>query len=535
MEPVACSFGLPGMTSSSTDAHVDQDGRLWRAVWRTHFYAGILSAPVLLVFAITGLVILYTGPIRNAVHRDLLTLTSVSVAEASPKSLEEQRSYVESQFPRYSVAGVTPPAKPGDSTKFALSAKSGVGSVLHAFVDPGTGEVLGSMKEGDDVVGMANRWHGFLNNESLKVPIPSLPAFALTSNAVVKKIPLGRVLIEIVAGWLLVLAISGVYLWWPRKTRASAAERGVSAKTLRARWRRLHALPGLFMSWVLLFFVVTGMPWSPYWGDGWRTVASKVTPRASIEQPSSVVQRTGALDRFGNKIPWVTQELPVPASQPSVSSVPSGHNDSVSHRHAPTVGGTRATVLSLDDVARIAKEEKLAAGYSIALPVDAAEKTKSGKTTYTYGSFALAEPWPARIDRERTVYVDQFSGKALATSTPGDWGQGQLGTLTEFGVQTHMGTQFGLVSRIIMTLGCLTVLWSVFSAFVMYTRRRRPGTVGLPRRPHDVRIAKKLLVMFAVLGIVYPLWGASLALVLLFDRFVIRRVPKLRSGFGMRA
>jgi uncharacterized iron-regulated membrane protein len=521
----------------------DSASRLWRAVWRTHFYAGILSAPVLVILAISGLVILYTEPIRLAVHHDTMTVSATATAKAKP--LESQRVAVEASFPQFSVAGVTPPANRTGATKFALSPKSGSGSVRHAFVDPFTGRVLGSMKEGDDIVGMANRFHGFLNNESVKVPIPSLPAFAFTSNAVVKKIPLGRLLIEIVAGWLLVLAISGVYLWWPRKIRRSAADRGLAdvagAHTKRSRWRQLHALPGLCLSWVLLFFVVTGMPWSPYWGDGWRTVSSKLTPRASIEQPSSVVERTGALDRFGNKIPWVTQETPVPASSPSVSSaastpvLESGHNDSVSHRHAPTVGGTKATVLSLDDVARVAQQEKLAAGYSIALPVDAAEKSKSGKTKYTYGSYALAEPWPARIDRSRTVYVDQFSGKTLAVSTPGDWGQGQLGTLTEFGVQTHMGTQFGLVSRVIMTLGCLTVLWSFVSASVMYTRRRRPGTAGLPRRPRDVRMARKLLVMFGALGLVYPLWGASLVLVVLFDRLLIRSIPNLRTAFGMRA
>jgi uncharacterized iron-regulated membrane protein len=538
-------------------AQSDTESRIWRGIWRTHFYAGILSAPVLVVFAITGLVILYTDPIQSAVHRNLRTVSSSSIADANAprRSLEDQRVAVEKAFPAYSVAGVTPPRNVRATTKFALSPKSGEGAVRHAFVNPVSGEVLGSMKEGDDVVGLANRLHASLNNESFKVPIPSLPAFALTSDAVVKRIPVGRLLLEIVAGWLLVLAISGVYLWWPRKHRASANQRGIAAAsgtsgtsrtiTKRARWRQLHSLPGLVLSWVLLFFVVTGMPWSPYWGSGWRTVSGKLTPRASIDQPSSVVQRTGALDRFGNKIPWVTQETPVPASQTpatpgepdgsSAANVPSGHNDSVSHRHAPTVGGTQATVLTLDDVARVAQQEKLAPGYSIALPVDETKMVGSGETTYTYGSYALAEPWPARIDRERTVYVDQFSGKTLATSTPGDWGQGQLGTLTEFGVQTHMGTQFGIVSRIVMTLGCLTVLWSVFSATMMYTRRRRPGTAGLPRRPRDVRMAKKLLVMFAMLSLVYPLWGASLVLIVLFDRLVIRQVPKLRVAFGMRA
>jgi uncharacterized iron-regulated membrane protein len=126
------------------------------------------------------------------------------------------------------------------------------------------------------------------------------------------------------------------------------------------------------------------------------------------------------------------------------------------------------------------------------------------------------------------------SGKTLAVSTPGDWGQGALGTVTEFGVQTHMGTQFGIISRLIMTFGCVAVLWSIVSALIMFWKRRRPCTAGVPRRPTEIKTARRLFGIFAVLAIVYPLWGMTAAMVMGFDRFVIRRNRRMKVAFGQR-
>jgi uncharacterized iron-regulated membrane protein len=99
-------------------------------------------------------------------------------------------------------------------------------------------------------------------------------------------------------------------------------------------------------------------------------------------------------------------------------------------------------------------------------------------------------------------------------------------------VSTHMGTQLGIVSRIFMTMLCVLSIWSVISGFVMFWKRRRPGTSGLPRRPVDVRLSKGLAVIAVVLAIVYPQWGVTALLVLAFDRFVIRKVRPLRTTFG---
>jgi uncharacterized iron-regulated membrane protein len=505
--------------------------RTWRTLWRMHFFAGILSFPVLGLLAISGLVILYTGPIQRLHHGEMMQVAPVN----RPLTLEAQRAKVEREFTAFQTAGVTPPASKDRSTMFSMRPKNGEGPVKQVFVHPGTGQLLGSRDEGSGIVGLANRVHGNLNNKSIMVPLPSLSGLAGGEGGFIKRVALGSLLVEIFAGWALVLAASGVYLWWPRKA-------GQSRNTIvprikkkgRARWRDLHAIPGLVLSILLGFFVVTGMPWSGYWGDGWRHLSSKITPRPAIEQPNSATVRTGDLDRFGNKIPWVTQETPVPASETprKDSQVPAGHNDDVSHQHVTTAGGSgNAAALTLDAVADIARAEGLVPGFSIALPID----TPASKASpAVYGSFTASDPWPGRVQHEKTAYIDQFAGKTLAISTPGDWGQGALGSATELGVQTHMGTQFGVVSRIIMTVGCVTVLWSITSALTMFIKRRRPGTTGIPRRPANIRTAKKLLLIFAALGIVYPLWGATAAFVMGLDRFFIRRNRRLRVAFGQR-
>jgi uncharacterized iron-regulated membrane protein len=547
------------------------DSRTWRTLWRMHFFAGILSFPVLGLLALSGLAILYTGPIHQLEYGEMLTVTPVK----DPISLEAQKTVAQNTFAGFVVAGVTPPGSTRASTMFSMKPAKGGGPVKQVFVHPGDGRVLGSRNQGSGIVGLANRVHGNLNNAAVTVPLPSLSGLIGGDGGLIKRVALGSLLVEIFAGWALVLAASGIYLWWPRKA-------GQSRNTIvprikkkgRARWRDLHAIPGLTLSLILGFFVVTGMPWSGYWGDGWRHLSSKITPRPAIEQPNSAVVRTGDLDRFGNKIPWVLQDTPVPASKtpntaqpwgtstdvgpngsttprskplrtplsmssspgtPSVSStpeVPAGHNDDVSHQHVVTSGGTgSASALTLDAIAEVARKEGLIPGFSIAMPVDTPGTTT---TEAVYGSFTASDPWPGRIQHEKTAYIDQFSGKTLAISTPGDWGQGALGSATEFGVQTHMGTQFGLLSRTIMTIGCLGVLWSITSALTMFLKRRRPGTAGIPRRPADIRTARKLLLIFAGLGIVYPLWGATAALVMGLDRFVIRRNRWLRFAFGQR-
>lgn len=43
-------------------------GKFLRSVWRTHFYSAIFAAPILIVMALSGLVIMYTEPITGLLN-----------------------------------------------------------------------------------------------------------------------------------------------------------------------------------------------------------------------------------------------------------------------------------------------------------------------------------------------------------------------------------------------------------------------------------------------------------------------------------
>lgn len=72
------------------------------------------------------------------------------------------------------------------------------------------------------------------------------------------------------------------------------------------------------------------------------------------------------------------------------------------------------------------------------------------------------------------------------------------------------------------------------SALAMFRKRRRPGTLGLPRRPADVTLSRKVAAVGIASGIAFPQWGVTALAVLAVDRWIIRRIPRLRAAFGQR-
>ncbi len=507
------------------------DTRAWRAMWRVHFYAGIFAMPVLVVLAVTGLVILYADTVNDWQYGDLYRASSTEARV----SLDDQREAVAAARKDWGIDSVTPPRRAGDTTVFAVSKDDGE-TVRNVYVDPSNGDVLGDADPGAGLVGLANRLHGFLNNDSVTVPVPVL-AGILGDEPAFTPVPVGGLVMEVFAVWALALAATGLVLWWPRKKgtgRAMFVPR--LGKKGRARWRDLHAIPGLALAVLLVFFVTTGMPWGDFWGANFSFLASKVTPNQqdfwSMDPLPSTAPTVGDLDRIGNRIPWATREDAVPTSS---GSMPTGMDPDMpgmdmgggAEPASPDSAATLpAPAASLDLVARAAREEGMLPGATIAFPAD----DLSDASAPAYGSYVVTNPWPSNLSDQGALFVDQFSARTLGRSTSAEWGAVQQ--VTEFGVQTHMGTQFGLVSRIAMTLGCVLVIWSSFSALVMWWKRRRTG-LGFPRRPVDARISRAMIVVAVVLAVIYPLWGLSVLVVLGLDHLVIRRVGPLRRTFGM--
>jgi uncharacterized iron-regulated membrane protein len=267
----------------------------------------------------------------------------------------------------------------------------------------------------------------------------------------------------------------------------------------------------------LIVTVVSGLAWSTYWGPTFTAAANEISPNAWTEAPVSVLGTRSDLDRFGNQLSWNTGDQPLPASLVP----PTGS--------APPVDATELpAAMSLDRIADVASEVGMRDGFTISLPTNAVDDTGA----VTYGSFALTNSWPRKTSETRSVYLDQFTGRTLSETNV--YGYGSVSKSMDTMVSVHMGTELGIANRIVMTAVCVLALWSSGSATVMYAKRRRPGTAGLPRRPADVRLGRRTAVIGATLGVLFPLWAVSALMIGAVDRYVIRRSSTLRPRFGQR-
>lgn len=149
----------------------------------------------------------------------------------------------------------------------------------------------------------------------------------------------------------------------------------------------------------------------------------------------------------------------------------------------------------------------LAPGHAVAPP--------SGPTGVYTGSV-----YPNDLARQRVVHLDQYSGRPLLDVGYADYGP--LGRALEWGINVHMGQQWGLANRLVLLAVCAaTVLLRVSSA-VMWWKRRPRGSLGVPPSSSDRRVLRGVVALLAVGGVIYPLVGLSLPVVLALDPALVR-------------
>lgn len=492
------------MQSTDTEANaVDRDqrrgeGAVLRRIWRLHFWVALFSAPALIVLACTGLVILYTQPLDLWLHHDLKVVAQGNQQVSLDDQVAAARQHV---GPEMVLDGVIPQDAPGRSTEvdFASPDSAGERNLIQVFVDPYTGRYLGQRSELSGLVGWANQLHRVFGNDGPKISLPSLGHIIAPSAYpdATMKVGVGNLIIEVMAGWILVLLASGIYLWWPRAIEGGKPRLAVRwRKSGRLRWRDLHATTGILVSIVLICYIVSGLTWSRYWGENWRAVAATVTPAAEIDAPSTPA-KVGDFDRLGRRVAWAAKDDAVFASTTS----------------AP--GGPRPATLGLAEIDRIAKDEKMVPGYAIIPPSDSVGE--DGEPVY--GSYTVVNHWPQKLSEQRTLYLNQFTGETIANATAAQ--DGALSRMSSWSVDMHMGNQYGLLTRILATLACLGLLTMIATGVIMWWKRRPTGSSGLPGRASNKsgvgtprRAAVAVGVIGTVLAVVYPAFGVTLLLVI---------------------
>ena len=86
---------------------------------------------------------------------------------------------------------------------------------------------------------------------------------------------------------------------------------------------------------------------------------------------------------------------------------------------------------------------------------------------------------------------------------------------------------FGLANQLLMAAVCLLIIFSYVSGLVLWWKRRPGERFGVPPLRHDLPRWKTAIGVMIVLGVIFPLVGASLLLLFAFD-WLLARYRQLR-------
>lgn len=450
----------------------------FRAVWRWHFFASFLVAPVLILLAVTGLIYLFRFQLEPLMHGDLMRTDPPSQG-ALTQPYEVQYAAVQEANPDASVLSMTEPKNAEETTRFSLVTADGASR--DAYVDPYTGEVLGDLNPDTTLSGYAVRLHGDLMAG-----------------------PWGDHVLELGACWAVVMALTGYYLFvrgWTARRRARRSGRGP------AKLRSRHALVGAVSGVGLLTLLVTGLPWTGFWGEKVQSYATVHGSSLWSLDPGAVSDPTSKLDEslphsHAVDIPWALQESDVPSSD-------------------TTQAGRSGSVANVDTAVEVADGEGLRHPFTIALP-----STDDAGGVFSVIGYAFDAP-----SDEKTVHIDRYGGQVVATYGFDDYPT--LAKVVSQGIGLHEGRSFGLWSFWGAALMCLAILFASVTGPLMWWKRRPKGAarLGAPRGRMPLKATPLLVVALVALGLFLPLFGLSLIVVLALDQLVLRRIPALAGWF----
>ena len=99
------------------------------------------------------------------------------------------------------------------------------------------------------------------------------------------------------------------------------------------------------------------------------------------------------------------------------------------------------------------------------------------------------------------------------------------------GIALHEG-DMGVLNFALNTVFCLSVLLVSASGLILWWKRRpaSAGSLSAPPRPDDLPFWKGAAALVVALGVMFPMAGAAIVVVLLIDVTVLRMVPAMKRA-----
>jgi uncharacterized iron-regulated membrane protein len=417
----------------SVETDVAPTTGLYRLFWRWHFFAAVLVVPFVLWQSVTGSLYLWSYAWMDASEPQLRFV--VPNGPTAPLSAQLTAAFAAESGA--SLVEIRLPDAADRSTLLLLQENSGL--VRPVFIDPYGPRVLGSTDAWSWLPGLTRNLHGGW--------------------------PLGKAgswLLELGACWAMVMIVSGLYLWWPRRLgwlRALWPRTNAGARVF---WRDLHACVAAWFTLLILCFLLTAMPWTAFWGG----------------------QILGPIQR------GLDQQNPAGFS-------PGG----------AALGSAVLAGRALDRIVADARQDGVVGTLQIRL-----------------GAAPNSEWWVHNTDsppgQDRYLVADRYSG-AIKASIHGSENP-VMARLIDAGVHLHQG-DYGWFNRWGNTAVAAALIWIAVTGATSWWKRRPQGSVGVPPKS-NVPWPRALVVGAVSACAIFPLLGVSVAALWLFDALGTRVV-----------
>jgi uncharacterized iron-regulated membrane protein len=274
----------------------------------------------------------------------------------------------------------------------------------------------------------------------------------------------------------------------------------------------------------------TGLPWAKAWGGYLKAIrhfsAGHVVKQdwttSSADELAARKARSAAMTDMSG-MSTMHAMLGMPASH-HMEGMP--NMDSAQHaqhlgwgRHGTALSGPKAFV-AIDKMVASITPLRLPNPVLISPPMQAGRN------------------WTAKSDtRDRPLRVelvlDGTTGAILSRtdfqSKP--WLDRIIGT----GIAAHEGQLFGFANQLVSLFTVIGLVTLSVSGLVMWRKRKPEHVLGAPAAIRPVRFSIGLVILMVLFGLYFPFLGGSMIVVILIEKFILRRMPATRLWLGLYA
>lgn len=395
-------------------------------LWKWHVIAGLISAPFIVLLAITGGIYLFKDTYEKGGKDNIVKVIPSNYVH----SYEEQRNVADSILGKAHSAMIV-----SFNDSLATQFISGnFGDRKSIYIDPYSNKTTGIIADTEGAMYNIRKMHGELLLGTV-----------------------GTLIVELIASWMVVLLITGMFVWWPLrkwKIQGFLVPRFNMGKKIL--FRDLHAIIAFWISTLLLLVLAGAFPWTEIVGFNFK----KVQEITNTGFPKS----------------WMGNELSKPSNQ---------------------------DIVPLDKIVSIASELNLPGEVKIDFPRGPAGVYSIGNTYYT------------DLSLQQKFHYNQYSGELILHQNWEDVGILMRGRM--WVMAFHQG-QFGAWNWWLMLFIAVFLALTTLAAILSYFSKKPKNKWIIPKVPRSFNVTPGLVVLIVLLGLLFPLFGISVLIIVFLEK-----------------